>query len=69
MNPRSSEHGPVMVEWEPVGEASRAMVVTQEQTTPWARGTIWDTSDPYRCRPMQPSSEDDTFRGFQEYSA
>jgi len=40
--------------------AGATRVYRPELTQPeWARGTVWDTSDPEDCVPLQPYSEDD----------
>ena len=34
------------------------LVIAQLDLQPWARGIIWDTRDPFDCRPVTPSTED-----------
>ena len=34
------------------------LIIAQMDLQPWARGTIWDTRDPFDCRPVTPSTED-----------
>ena len=34
------------------------LIIAQMNLQPWARGIIWDTRDPFDCRPVTPSTED-----------
>ena len=34
------------------------LLIAQLDLQPWARGIIWDTRDPFDCRPVTPSTED-----------
>ena len=38
-------------------------VITQQQMQPWARGIVWDCSDPRDCRPVERSDRHTVFRG------
>ena len=38
-------------------------VITQEQMAPFARGVVWDCSDPADCRPVRRSSRETVFPG------
>lgn len=41
-------------------------IITQEEMQPWARGTVWDCSDPTNCRPVERSTRHTIFRGARQ---